>query len=103
MLTQNEQLIRKENNWLFQHGSCNLVAEIVQQELNLTCYMVFHRYLDYDETGERYTDGTYSISPNQLRKFNTNFNINVNTTVCHLTLNQSIQCTKIILLTLISN
>lgn len=73
MINKGDRLLRETHDWLFQHGGCNLVAEIVQQELNLDCYMIYHQYLGYDETGERVDDGTCSISPNELKTFKDDF------------------------------
>jgi hypothetical protein len=64
-----KQKIQPISSWIFRHGGCNLVAEIVQQELNLDCYMVYHKYLDYDETGTRNDDNEQTITTEELNNF----------------------------------
>lgn len=49
-------------------GGCNLVAEEVFNMFHLPCYMVYHKYIDYDDTGVR-VDGEITIDEDELDGF----------------------------------
>lgn len=53
-------------------GGCNLVAEEVSKMFNLPCYMVYHKYIDYDDTGTR-EDGEITISKDELNDFKNDY------------------------------
>lgn len=53
-------------------GGCNLVAEEVSKLFNLPCYMVYHKYVDYDDTGIR-EDGEITISKDELNDFKNDY------------------------------
>lgn len=50
-------------------GGCNIFAEEVYKMFNLPCYMVYHEYIDYDDTGTR-EDGEITISKDELNRNN---------------------------------
>ena len=53
-------------------GGCNLVAEEVSKMFNLPCYMIYHKYVDYDDTGTR-NDDEITISKDELDEFKNNY------------------------------
>lgn len=53
-------------------GGCNLVAEEVSKMFNLPCYMVYHEYIDYDDTGTR-EDDEITITNDELDAFKNDF------------------------------
>jgi hypothetical protein len=62
------QLFQENIEILTRFGGCNLFAAAVNQILNLPCYMVYHKFIDYDDTGTRH-HGEITISKDELNDF----------------------------------
>lgn len=73
MTKQSPKKVFKANFELItRFGGCNLVAEEVSKMFNLPCYMVYHKYVDYDDTGTR-NDNEITISKDDLDDFKNDY------------------------------
>lgn len=66
------QLFQENVDLITRFGGCNLFAEEVSKMFNLPCYMVYHEYIDYDDTGIR-KDGEITISEDNLNDFKNDY------------------------------
>ena len=68
----NKQEFKRHLDMITRFGGCNLVAEEISKMFNLPCYMVYHKYVDYDDTGTRKNE-EITISEYNLNDFKNDY------------------------------